>query len=277
LVNAYLAVDGDNRVKCIEINEPIAVAIAAYWGYPDLAAELDTVPHQTVAGAGFIPAGYDPAYDKLYLCLLTVTDDMGGDITVRAYDEAGEMDETPVEAWDFNPPVTLDITGEVLFPQAPAGNTVYSDETLVIKNGGDKVAIAVWLGGTDLSGDVAARCPWSNVLDVDKYMDFRCTLNDGVYIDECWKPVNNKDLTDELGCWVPLVGDGECGDPILTANTCFDLMPLFYPMPVTVNPVMRANILFPQDKAECEFRLEYPVPCVGTFTDGHLVILMRAV
>jgi hypothetical protein len=266
LVNAYLAVDGDNRVKCVPIDNATALAIASHCGYTDLAAELLDVPHLTVAGAVMIPAGYNPAYDQLYACLLTVTDDMSGDLTVRAYDESGEMAETPVQVWDFNPPVTLDITGDVAFPQAPAGNTVYSTEKLTIKNGGDKVAIAVWLGGTDLYGDVAARCPISNVLDVDKWMNFRCTLNDGIYIDEEWRPVKNKDITDVLGCWMYAGMDG----------TCFGLLPLFQ-ADIPVQPTLRANILFPQDKADCEFQLTYPVPCVGTFTEGNLIVLMRAI
>jgi hypothetical protein len=267
LTNAYLAVDGDNRVKCVAIPKPAAEAIAAFWGYTDLAAELDDVPHLTVAGAGYIEAGYKPAYDKIYACLLTVTDGMNGDLTVRVYDESGEMAETPVEAWDFNPAVTLDITGDVSFPQAPAGNTVYSTEDLTIKNGGDKVAIAVWLGGTDLSGDAAARCPFSNVLDVEQNMKFRCTLNDGIWIDETWHQVMNKDWTATTGCSFPAGYD----------YTCFGLLPLFKAVPSTVNPVGRGNILFPQDKAECEFALQYPVPCIGTFTDGNLIVLMRAV
>ena len=268
LTNAYLAVDGVERVKCIPIDKDEAVEIAEGWGYYDLETELQSVPHQTIAGAGSIPAGYNENYDKLYVCYLTITDDMQGwsDITVKVYDESGESDETDPQRWELNPAVGLDISGLVEFPQAPAGSTVYSTGKLKIENTGSIVAVAVWLGGTDLYGDVAARCPWSNVLDVDKYMQFRCTLNGGIWIDEEWKPVYNKDLTDEEGCWLPVGYDG----------TCFGLLPIF-PSTNPVPPIGRGNILFPGDYVECEFKLEYPVPCIGTFTEGNLIILMRAI
>jgi hypothetical protein len=271
LTDAYLEVDGVSTVKCIPIDREVAEQWAGAYCDETLDIELGMKPHETIAGVSSIPAGYNANYDQIYACLLTVTDDMSGDldITVSVYDESDEMGTTDPQTWTFNPAIGIQITSDpIMFPQAAAGATVYSEHDLVIENPVDgKVAVAIWLGGTDLySPSMAARCPWSNVLDVDKQMDFRCKLNDGIYFDQIWHDVKNKDLTDVLGCWMPVGTDG----------TCFGLNPIFnHDRPAMPLPLW--NILLPGDKASCEFKLTYPVPCVGEFDTGSLYILLRAV
>ncbi len=273
LRDAYVLVDGDRRVICemLSVSEADAIANGAVWNGHIVSADLDRYPEIYMKEAGAIPRGYDPAYDRIYECLLTVTDDMEGDVTLEVEDNYGCSDPAMVPEITFNPPVSLNIDTSdgdpISFPESFAGDTVDSVNTLIIKNDGSKVEIAVWLGGSDLvSPDMEARCPVSNVLDVDKYMKFSCVYND-IYDPQHWDPVENKDLTDHDGCWMPIPNGGK-------ANDCFGLEPIFEADPAGQQTY---NILMPGDKAECEFRLEYPNPCFGEFSSGVLNILMRAV
>jgi len=231
-------------------------------------------------------AGFDPLYDKIYECFLTVTDEQQGQdsMTVTVYDTVNDEEATtPEQIWFFNPEVSLDISlssgHSIAFEDGYAGDTVYSTNSLLIENGAEGgVDIAVWLGGTDLSSpDMAAKCPYSNVLDVegidvnhndhiDPYepqgMHFRCTLDNGIYVEQEWQQVENKNSKEKCED----VSDGK--DGVLDREHCLDLHPLFYG---------HENVLENGHEAECWFKLQYPVPCIGEFTGGNLIILMRAI
>jgi len=279
----YMDVDGRQVAQCSQLSSANTTALlrgSGTWYGHSVKDDLLGLPQPYPTGYGSIPAGFNSQYDALYQCLLTVTPDMCGDLKVEVevskdgLDPRGngvhsvtDVKDAGDQTWSINPPVQLDISDDTIsFPQAACGVTVPSDNTLTIANTGSKVEIAVWLGGTDFySPDVAAQCPFSNVLDVDKYMTFDCIKN-GMYDEQIWQPVKNKDLTDKLGCWLP-VGSG-------VAGTCFGLRPIFT---VPALPMFTANILLPSDSAECKFKLAYPCPCDGEFTEGSLVVLMRAV
>jgi hypothetical protein len=218
-------------------------------------------------------AGFDRAYDKLFECILTVTDDMQGpmDITVEVSDVVNDQTAvTPIQTWYFNPAVSVSVTvseGDgIEFEDGYAGDTVYSLNKLLLENAAEGgVDIAIWLGGTDLTSPTsAAKCPWSNILDVegiDGYdgMDFRCNLDNGLYVEQTWQDIRNKVIKDD--CWDVNDGEGE-------VETCLDLNPLFY---------AHENVLENGHEADCSFKLQYPVPCIGDFTGGNLIILMRAI
>jgi hypothetical protein len=268
LVDAYFDVDETRVAKCNEVTPADLVGGWNGWSAADLVFELVEKPHALAVGNTIITAGYKPAYDKIYECILTVTDSMSGptDIQVEVVDQSSESAFTQVEPFEFNPSVSLDVgttDGEGLtFPAGVAGGTVYSDNQLTIKNDGSIVDIAVWLGGTDLTSSTPAKCPISNVLDVDLWMKFDCILEPGLYIEQHWQNVTNKDMTSLLGCW------GMPG----TQLPCFGLNPLFYD-----GPIPTFNVLLTGQEAKCDFKLTYPNPCVGTFDDGKIIVLMRAV
>jgi hypothetical protein len=219
--------------------------------------------------------GFDTRYDKLFECILTVTDEMDGmsQITVEVYDTVNEMYAvTDPQAWFFNPAVSLDIsvsgeTDAIMFEEGYAGDTVYSINRLLLANEAEGgVDIAVWLGGTDLtSPDAAAKCPWSNILDVETAMDFRCNLDEGMFIEQCWQDVKNKNI--KLECDDVWEGSADCVSAH-TSGFCLGINPLF---------LSRPNILENGHEADCQFKLQYPVPCIGDFTGGNLLILMRAI
>jgi hypothetical protein len=189
---------------------------------------------------------------------------------------------TDDQTFFFNPEVSLDISlssgSAIEFEDGYAGDLVYSTNKLLLENAAEGgVDIAVWLGGTDLtSPDMAAKCPWSNVLDVegistptDDYegMQFRCTLDNGIYVEQCWQQVKNKNI--KLGC--DEVSDAE------DKERCLGINPLFADDNKCDEGLGHENVLENGHEAECWFKLEYPVPCIGDFTDGNLIILMRAI
>jgi len=218
-------------------------------------------------------AGFDPMYDKIYECFLTVTDDMDGpsDVTVTVYDTVNDLEAvTDPEMFFFNPEVSLDISvssgSAIEFEDGYAGDLVYSVNRLMLENAAEGgVDIAVWLGGTDLtSPDMAAKCPYSNILDVEGIdgwlgMQFRCELDNGLYTEQTWQQVENKIIKES--CW-------NVNDGYSTPELCLGLNPLF---------LYHENVLENGHEAECVFKLQYPVPCIGEFTSGNLIIIMRAI
>lgn len=284
ITQAMLLVDGDEIAYCNEL-APRDVCASGWTGNWDdcswkghtgdsFDAHMNEFPPQ---GSESTVAGFDPLYDKLFECFLTVTDDMEGEavITVEVYDYANDLIAwTYDQMWYLNPEVSLDISmsdgAAVEFEPGYAGDTVYSTNKLLMENDAEGgVDIAVWLGGTDLTSPSAlAKCPWSNVLDVEGIeanghtyngMDFRCSLDSGIYTEQTWQDVLNKNLKED--CTDVSDGDGE-------VETCLGLNPIFYG---------HENVLKNGHEMECRFKLQYPVPCIGEFTDGNLVILMRAV
>jgi hypothetical protein len=264
ITQAILQVDGNDVAYCNEVNYDDLIAYG--WKGHDVTGILSEYPPQKSESTH---AGFDPHYDKIFECLLTVTDDMDGSsvITVEVTDTVnGLTASTDDQTWFFNPEVSLDISlssgTAVEFEDGYAGDTVYSTNKLLLENpaGEGGVDIAIWLGGTDLTApEMAAKCPDSNILDVDIYMDFKCNLDNGLYIEQTWQDVKNKNLKDSCGA----VSDGSD-----SVETCLGLNPLF---------ANHENVLVNGHEADCSFKLKYPVPCIGEFTDGNLIILMRAI
>lgn len=285
ITHAILMVDGDEVAYCNELpyyqagGQPISE-----WRGHEVAGILAEYPPQKSESTA---AGFNPLYDKLFECILTVTDDMDGEsiITVEVMDVVNDMvAATDDQMWFFNPEVSLDISltdgSAVMFEDGYAGDIVYSTNKLLLANEAEGgVDIAVWLGGTDLtSPSMAAKCPWSNVLDVEGIsvdghdyngMEFRCNLDNGLYIEQCWQQIKNKNI--KLDCDMVSEGDGDDSSESCAFSheaLCLGINPLFQSIP---------NVLENGHEADCMFKLQYPVPCIGDFTDGNLVILMRAI
>jgi len=286
LTTATINVDSDAVAYCSAVDissickAPDAAHNWKYWGCSwkghvgtDFDGLMNEYPPQE---SGSIPAGYTGDFDKLFKCLLTVTDAYKLDsypVTVTVNDVNGNTATTDPQTWYFNPEVSIMVDtsdGEAItFGVGHAGDLVYSINSLTLKNmaeGG--VDIAVWLGGTDLSSpDMTAKCPVSNILDVEGTnqwpvvdgMAFRCTLDNGVFGEQYWQQVENKNIKEECEY-------ASAGFPFL--SRCLELNPLFF---------SHSNVLENGHEASCIFKLKYPVPCIGEFTEGNLIILMRAI
>jgi hypothetical protein len=285
ILSAYLQVDGVSIAKCNDITNQITDSCggAAYcsnchdkevcnadpncaWGYYWFGhlINFDDIPAESMA-----PQGFDSSFDKLYECILTVTPEMNGnpsEVLVQATDEAGATGNSPVQEWYFNPAIMIDVftnDGQpITFDVGQPGQTVYSLNTLKIKNEAEGgVDLVAWLAGTDLtSPEVASKCPYSNVFDVEGLLDpsgrqygieYRCKI--GTFFNNPWNFVQNPN--DKLDC---------------TLDCCQGAKPL---IPDTGMVSIVAN----GHTAECWFRLTYPVPCVGDFTDGQILIYARAI
>lgn len=226
------------------------------WYGHDVSADLQVIPP---AKSGGTEDGFDPTFDKLYECIYTATEADEGEkeIVVEATDKDGDVGvSVPDYVW-FNPEISLDIWVEpdtvIEFAEGSSGETVYSTNTLRIKNEdlGGGVDVVLWLAGEDLtSSEGPAKCPHSNILDVEEYMEYRCKI--GTMMNNPWNPVPNPN--DKLPCNI---------------ESCQGATPLLPNLPLP-------SILGSGKTAECWFRLTYPTPCIGLFDQGQILIYARA-
>jgi hypothetical protein len=126
------------------------------------------------------------------------------------------------------------------------------------------VDLRTWIGASDFTDPAhsGALCPYSNVLDTDAMykgfgdwgMEYRGKKGT-VFGD--WNPISNKDPS--TGCHFH---QGEL---------CYGLQDIVWGG--TVDDQVIENM----HSAEVEFRLTYPIPCIGNFVDGQIYVVVRAV
>jgi len=254
---AFFTVDGLNEALCTDVTTNTA--------YQAMAA--GQVPQKP-----FAPAGFNAPTDKIFDCILTVEPSWYGDglINIQAMDLAGTVSDNGIaQTWFFNPAIMLELktndgAPSVEFEPGYPGQTVMSTNKLMIENlaeGG--VDLWAFIAADDLTdpSPSAAKCPISNVLDVEgltspaglKYgMEFRCKI--GALEDDGWHWITNKDTSRDCGSV-----NGGC----LGAQAILNIAPNY-------------NIIKNQGSAECQFRLTYPVPCIGDFTEGAFHVIVRA-
>jgi hypothetical protein len=247
--------------QCEWIGDPI-------WFGHNVAQDLADQPPAKSAGT---TNGFDPGFDKLYQCVLTATAADAGDtqVWVVGKSQSGASGMSVLDNVWFNPAISLDIWTEtsgtegtgtdsaISFPTGALGQTVYSPETLKIKNTADGgVDLVTWLAATDIeaASGTPAKCPDSNIIDVEKYMEYRCKI--GTIFNNPWNFTQNPN--DKLDCTVD------------NCQGATPLMPAFLPTP---------SVLLNGHTAECWFRFTYPTPiCVGDFTEGgEVIIYARAI
>lgn len=227
-----------------------------------------------LACGGSAQAGFRLAYDKAYDCELTVQSDWHGQYTVdfQATDSTGTTSTEGVsQGWFFNPAVIIDITTNdaqsAVWYQLPAGQSVLMPGQTILS--GDKLRIKNMAeGGVDLwsfisstNFAVAGNCPDSNVFNVDGFANnenygikYRCNI--GTFEQDAWTPITNKINT--AGC---------------SPTSCYNAKPL---LAGGVNG-MPYSIIGGEKSAECQFSLTLPQQCTGSFSDGKLQIIVKAV
>jgi hypothetical protein len=235
--------------------------------------------------------------DRAYVCHLTVEPSWYGEeeVKITAYNSAFEpTDSTHVETWFFNPSLSMSVStsdGQAIhFEEMPYGadepheRTVHSENRLVVKNTAEGgVNMWMYLAGTDLydpSG--ASKCPVTNRLDLSN-MAYRAWSGTQWTSWQGWVQMEKYDQN--AAC--DLIDDGsyireprdEDGNQFLDANTnmrCYGGLPVPYDYNVPEEDWL-SHLLTNQGKLEVEFKLEYPIPCVGTFTQGSLMVFGKAV
>jgi len=242
---AYFTVDGQHEALCKEAEN----GYEGQW--------YDQIPAKPFAQAGF-----RKATDKVFDCILTVEPSWYGEsmISIEANDQEGAVTDNGIaQTWFFNPAIIIDLSTNdgapsIEFENGFPGQTVMSTNKLIVTNlaeGG--VDLWAFIAADDLTDPThsGAMCPISNVLDVDTQMEFRCKI--GTLEDDGWNRITNKDTSQNCDC-----------------KGCLGALPLLYGF----QPV---SIIKNEASAECQFRLTYPVPCIGDFTEGAYHVIVRAV
>jgi len=251
VVGAHLLVDDVERVKCNRIDN--VHSVTDFMGH---AVDVDI--NDLIADNG----GSESKY-VLYKCLFTATSsdyspEDGSQVYVEAFDQAGNTGMSVIDNVFLNPAISLDIWVEpddvLTFPAGQIAQTVYSVDTLKIKNTAEGgVDLFAWLAATNMeAADGAAKCPESNIIDVEEALEFRCKV--GTMMDNTWRKVANPD--DTLACGL---------------DACQGAKPLVVDTDLSIIGNMHT--------AECWFRFTYPDGiCVGDFTEGgHVIIYARAI
>jgi len=219
--------------------------------------------------------------DKAFECLITVEPQWYDETEVKltAYNSANvPTDGTHVETWFFNPLLSLSVSTSdgqpIRFEPLPYGadteseRTVHSLNRLQVRNTAEGgVNMWMYIAGTDLydpSG--ASKCPDTNKIDIEEYMKYRGWSGSQWQGDEGWNQMTEYDQNDlcEIS-WT----DNECygGSPLTFVEEGDDFS----------SPIPLDNVLTNGGLAEVEFKLTYPMPCVGTFTNGQILVFGKAI
>src|SRR3989344_3666802 len=263
-----LEVDGEVKVLCNDITSDAAnlkIGGSYKWYGHDVSQDLKDQPPAKSAGT---EDGFDPAYDKLFQCIYTATEDDVGllPVEVVATDEDGDEGRGALDFIWFNPEILVDVTtsdgGPISFADGSSGETVYSSNHLIVTNEAEGgVILFVWIAGSDLvSSEGPAKCPDTNVLESTN-IDYRCKI--GSLFGNEWESLDNPD--DTLSCKFWSHGDTECqnSESLLGEENGW--------------PFNHLSFLTVGSWAECWFRLTYPTPCIGLFDQGTIYIFARAV
>lgn len=261
LSGVTMTVDGQSVGNCIQETATTG----------DFASQIPT------GCGGSAPAGFSPTYDKAYKCTLTVASSWSGQKTVnlQAYDQSGVSSSMGIaQSWYFNPAVIIDVstndhTSSVRY-ELPVGQsalypgqTTFSENKLVVTNlasGG----VDLWAFISSADFTVNGNCPISNVFDVDGFatgkdygIKYRCKI--GTMENDLWTPITNKVNT--AGC---------------TPASCFNAQPVLGSGSTAYTPAF-PSIIGNQKSAECQFQLTLPQQCSGSFADGKLQVIVKAV
>jgi len=229
----------------------------------------------------------DPATDKAFRILITVEplwyDDT--EVVLAAYNSNNERtDATHSENWFFNPAISLQVgtsdDDSIHFEPLPYGadtpaeRTVHSVNKIKVKNVAEGGAnLWMFVAGTNLYDPLGASlCPDTNYIFIES-KDF------------------NGDGTDELAHhlmqyrgWSGTnwqMGEGwndlyiyNLEEPCNIA-TCYGGTPV--PAGVFHGGTPLDNILTNQGTLEIEFKLTYPMPCIGSFSQGTIYIFGKVI
>ena len=208
--------------------------------------------------------------DRAYHCLLTVEPQWDGEkeVKITAYNSAFEpTDGTHVETWFFNPALSMSVSTSdgqgIHFEEMPYGadtppeRTVHSLNRLKVKNTAEGgVNMWMYLAGTDLyDPNGASKCPTTNVLTIDN-MQYRGWSGTQWTSWEGWEYMSKYDQN----------------DPCEVFGTCYGGKPVPYPNTGDTIPDTLEYVLTNQGTLEVEFKLTYPMPCIGTFSQGSILV-----
>jgi hypothetical protein len=218
--------------------------------------------------------------DRAFECWLTVEPDWYGELEIEftVYDVNNiATNGVHKETWFFNPAISIDVAtndeGPIMFEEGGPGDCVHSLNRVQIRNMGEGgVNLWIYLAGTDLYGIGAAKCPYSNVIDIEDNMLFRAwsgTEQPGQL------PFGNGDFD----IWVDMGEYDEnapCDDACYMYTQTGPLVTCYGGKPIP-GWAPYDNILTNGGLMEVEFKLCYPIPCIGQFTSGQIFVFGKAI
>jgi hypothetical protein len=250
----------------------------------------------------------NPATDKAFNITITVEPGWSGvmEVLLKVFNSAG--DPTPAthsEGWYFNPTLSMQVTTNngqpITFgPMEPSTRCAHSTNKLIVKNTADGgVNLWTFIAGTDLYDTTgAAKCPTSNVLEIEKYMWYRAwsgtqwqswqgwfnmskyNQNDGCRVGGDYNTTNSTGFYPH-GSYFTGVPDTPSWTLYKYRNdtgpTCYGGLPVPMPNPKDDKEDILEHMLTNGGTLEVEFKICYPVPCIGTFNDGTIYIFGKAV
>jgi cysteine-rich repeat protein len=205
-----------------------------------------------------------------YQCALTVETpySMHGEYVLNVEAEdldgvIGEMDEE--EFWFFNPELSLDIRGDLVFEEVRPGTSSYSDSIILTNDAerGSGVLLDMFISGTDFydSSSSGAMCGTTNQL---KLKNFAYYTTNGAYS-------SRDDGRADFEGYIPIKYGIGFNDP----NPFYNNHEILQVQPQW--PYYAANILAPGADLAMTFRLNLPEPCNGDFDAGQIFFWGEAI
>ncbi|MEM5828979.1 MAG: hypothetical protein QW480_01935 [Candidatus Aenigmatarchaeota archaeon] len=206
--------------------------------------------------------------DKAFEITITVEDGWYGamEVLLKVFNSQNvATSATHSEEWFFNPELRMQVTTSdgqpIRFgPMDPVTRIAHSLNKIKVKNTAEGgVNLWVFIAGTDLFDTTgAAKCPTSNVLEIEKYMWYRGWSGTQWQSYEGWEQMAKYNQNE--GCSI---------------ERCYNAKPIVYGTGGNFNPL--AHVLTNGGLAEVEFKIQYPIPCIGTFNSGKIFIFGKAV
>lgn len=239
----------------------------------------------TCDGMGELDYEGDESTDKLFHCLLTTEPQWYGEneVKITVYNSANQpTDGTHVETWFFNPSLSLSVSTNdgqpIRFEPLPYGantpeeRTVHSVNRLQVRNTAEGgVNMWMFLAGTDLfDPNGASKCPTTNVLAIEPNMQYRGWTGTQWTSWEGWKYMGKYNQNDDCELNFPNATTHCYGGHPVPASENFNENNHLGQNPFD-------NVLTNGGLLEVEFKLTYPMPCIGTFSNGQIMVFGKAV
>lgn len=219
-------------------------------------------------------------------------------LSISATDSRGlESESLYSERWLFNPAIALQLrtsdNAPLSFENGLPGQFVHSKNNILITNDG-KTGLWLFIASSDLfDPNGAGKCPTTNRLDVEGsasdpaaglyYRAHSGTLFTSVFSKkvfpgdkpaEGWAHMTNPNQN--LDCsFSSIVSSGMCtgARPILSDVFLDPGAPVAGGIPNG----FAFNTLTPRSTLEVEFKLKYPVPCIGRFSSGRMFVFGKPI
>jgi len=178
---------------------------------------------------------------RVYLCIYTVEPINLAhglyDFRVNVKDKSNQTANLTIEQNFINPALSISLSSNPTFPNAPAGSIVYSNNITINNTGEDSILIRFKISGKDLADSLtpSALCPDSNVL---RLTNIKYYAQKG----------------------------------ILT-TTGYESIPYEQPANISNRKLILNTTLSTTDSMILGLQLSVPIPCIGSYASNQAVLI----